>query len=262
MGYEDINIDLMCGLPEQSSKSWHATLIQTLGLSPTHVCVFPVSVRHPGIPLFKSQTKLPTPNKTRRMYDEAVEILIDAGYERTTRHNFVRPGFEYRYERMIAELRPLIGLGANSISYAKDCIYRNHSDLSLYASAISDTSLPIRAGHIFEEPERLHNYAVRQIEYLCLSGDDFKRSFGMPLESSLKSEIELLQAFGLARMVGDDLCLTEDGIYFTSAVKRVFFHQSAWDRLNEMSVDDFKIERGVLPIINDVTNFRNLIDFR
>lgn len=249
VGYEDVNIDLMCGLPEQTPESWHETIVQTANLYPAHVCVFPVSVRHPGIPLFKKQTLLPAPDKTRRMYDQAVEILIDAGYERTTRHNFVRSGFEYRYERMIAELRPLIGLGANSISYARDCIYRNHSDLSLYASSVGDGELPIRSGHLFEEAEKPNNYAVRQIEYLSLSGDDFKRSFGMPLESALNSEIELLREFGLARMAGEDLLLTDDGIYFTAAVKRVFFHQSAWDRLGGMSSEDFKIERGLLPVL-------------
>ena len=244
VGYDDVNIDLMCGLPEQSPTSWSGTVLQTIALNPTHVCVFPVSVRHPGIPLFKKQDQLPPKDKTRLMYDEAVQALLAAGYRRTTRHNFVKPAFEYRYERMIAELRPLIGLGANSISYAKDCIYRNHSDLSVYESSVRESRLPVRSGHLFESVEQPHNYAVRQIEYLYLSGQDFERSFGTPLESALNSEIDILQEFGLARMMGKDLILTEDGIYYTSAVKRVFFHQSAWNRLQEMSNEDFQIERG------------------
>ena len=250
VGYDDMNIDLMCGLPEQSSESWHETIVQTLNLCPAHVCVFPVSVRHPGIALFNKHTLLPPADRTRQMYDEAARMLIEAGYRRTTRHNFVLPGFGYKYERMIAELRPLVGLGANSISYAHDCIYKNHSDLSLYASSLSDGGLPIRSGHLFLEAENPHNYAVRRIEYLSLSGEDFKNEFGKPLGSVLSSEIELLQDFGLARMAGEDLYLTEDGIYFTSAVKRIFFHQNAWERLREMRPEEFKIERGLLPILS------------
>jgi hypothetical protein len=71
----------------------------------------------------------------------------------------------------------------------------------------------------------------------------------------MESEIELLREFGLARMVGPDLVLSEDGIYFTSAVKRVVFHPSAWERLSEMTPDDFKIERGLLPVLSSDENF-------
>jgi oxygen-independent coproporphyrinogen-3 oxidase len=246
IGYEDVNIDLMCGLPEQSSQSWRQTLLETTKLYPSHICVFPVSVRHPGIPLFKEKSNLPSVDKTRQMYNEAVQILSNSGYTRTTRHNFVRSGFEYLYERMIAGLSPLIGVGANSISYSRDCIYRNCSDLLQYASAISSNNLPIRSGHLFPEVEKVHNYAVRQIEYLRLRGAAFQKQFGLPLSSVFDEEIQLLEEMGLAELTGQDLALTEEGIYFTSAVKRLFFHESAWNRLHEMKPEDFKIERSSL----------------
>ena len=246
VGYEDVNIDLMCGLPDQSSDSWRETLLETAKLYPSHICIFPVSVRHPGIPLFKEKSALPSLDKTRQMYSEAVQILTNVGYIRTTRHNFVRPGFEYLYERMIAGLSPLIGLGANSISYSRDCIYRNCSDLVQYASAVLDNRLPIRSGHVFPKDEKAHNYAVRQIEYLQLKGADFQKQFGLSLNSVFDAEIRLLEELGLAQLTGQDLDLTEEGIYFTSAVKRLFFHESAWKRLHEMTTENFKIERGSL----------------
>lgn len=253
VGYDDINVDLMCGLPEQSAESWSTTLFETVKLNPSHICVFPVSVRHQGIPLFKNQASLPPPDKTRLMYQEAVQLLCAAGYKRTTRHNFVRPNFEYRYERMIAELSPLIGLGANSISYSKNCIYRNHSDLAEYSSAISSGNHPLRAGHIFDESDSLHNYAVRRVEYLELYNTDFEGRFGLSLSSVFGTEIALLDELNLAHLVDNNLILTEEGVYYTSAIKRTFFHQSAWDRLNEMKPDEFRIERSTFAITQDFT---------
>ena len=178
------------------------------------------------------------------MYQEAVRLLCAEGYERTTQHNFVRTNFDYRYERMIADLCPLIGLGANSISYSKECIYRNHSDLTQYASALTKGNLPTRAGHLFDASESPHNYAVRRIEYLFLNNDDFERQFGLSLRAAFVEEIKLLEEFNLANIADNNLELTEDGIYYTSAVKRTFFHQSAWDRLSEMRPGEFTIERG------------------
>jgi len=246
LGWDNLNIDLMCGVPNQNMESWSATLQLTVDLRPAHVCVFPVSVRHPGTDLFDERGSLPPPNLTRQMYDMAVSCLKEAGYGRTTRHDFVRPGFEYRYERMIAELAPLVGLGANSISYSRDCIYRNYSDLPRYASAIRSGELPLRAGHMFPDDEKPHNWAVRNIEYLRLSGRNFRASFGMSLQEAFGPQIELLGEVGLASMVNGDLVLSEDGVYFTSSVKRLLFHPSAWERFDSMKPEEFVIERETL----------------
>lgn len=244
--FSNFNVDLMCGVLNQTMDSWTATMELTLRLKPAHVCVFPVSVRHPGTHFFDQRSDLPPTEMTRRMYDYAVARLREAGFRRTTRHDFARPGFEYRYERMIAELAPLIGLGANCINYSKDCIYRNHSDLAKYACALRRGEMPVRAGHVFPEEEQPHNYAVRNIEYLRLSGEDFGAQFGAPLQSAFGVQIGLFEELGLARMDGGDLVLTEEGVYFTSAVKRALFHPSAWERFDAMKPEEFVIERGVL----------------
>lgn len=246
IGFLNFNIDLMCGVLNQTMKSWSATMDLALSLKPAHVCVFPVSVRHPGTHFYDQRSDLPPTETTRQMYDLAVARLREVGFKRTTRHDFARPGFEYRYERMIAELAPLVGLGANCINYSQDCIYRNHSDLAKYAAALRKGTLPVRAGHIFPQEERPHNYAVRNIEYLRLCGRDFQNHFGMTLQKAFGLQISLFEELGLARMDGDDLVLTDEGVYFTSAVKRTLFHSSAWERFDSMKPDEFLIERGTI----------------
>ena len=246
VGFHNFNVDLMCGVLNQTMESWLRTVELTLELNPGHVCVFPVSVRHPGTHFYDQRSDLPPTETTRRMYDLAVSRLREAGFRRTTRHDFARPGFEYRYERMIAELAPLVGVGANCINYSCDCIYRNQSDLAKYAAALRRNELPVRAGHFFPEEERPHNYAVRNIEYLRLSGQQFANRFGMSLQASFGLQVDLFEELGLAHMTDGDLVLTEEGIYFTSAVKRAFFHPSAWERFETMKPEEFEIERGVL----------------
>lgn len=242
-GFDDFNLDLMCGLPNQQMESWTRTVQQAVSVRPSHVCIFPVSVRHPGIPLYRKRSLLPSPDETRRMWNVAVTALLDAGYRRTTRHNFMRPGFKYRYEHMIAHLSPLIALGANSVGYSEDFIYRNHSNLHKYARAVESGEWPVRAGHEFLGNERMHNYAVRRIEYLGLDGDDFNSRFGKSIESVFAHQLSLLNDRGLCTVKNGDVHLTEDGVYFTAAVKRAFFHPSAIARYTGMTPDELTIER-------------------
>lgn len=79
-----------------------------------------------------------------------------------------------------------------------------------------------------------------------MSGKDFERRFSKPLRSAFQVQIGLLEEMGLAFMDGEDLVLTEEGVYFTSAVKRAFFHPSAWERFESMRPEEFVIERGTL----------------
>jgi hypothetical protein len=84
-----------------------------------------------------------------------------------------------------------------------------------------------------------------------LDGKDFTRQFGRSLREAFPQEIGLLEEFRLARMRNGDLELTGDGVYFTAAVKRTFFHPSAWERFAAMRPEEFKVDRGTFdPVQN------------
>lgn len=252
VGFDNYNIDLICGLPEQAEDCWRETYRQVAGLQPPHVCVFPVSVRHQGIALYGQRDTLPPPERARQMYEEAHHYLAGLGYERTTRHNFRRVGQDFVYERMMACQRPLIGLGAHSISRAAQCVYKNHSHLGKYADAIANSELPIQNGHVFPVEEQPHDFAVRQLEHLRLDGREFAARFGASLTDTFRDEIRLLEEYGLGRVKAGDLELTDYGVYHTASVKRLFFHSSAWDRIEEMTPEQFKVERGLFATLNDL----------
>ncbi len=251
-GFDDFNVDLICGLPDQTDQSWQDTYREILRLRPTHICVFPVSVRHEGIALYRKRATLPPPSRSRLMYESARMELAQAGYERTTRHNFRLQQYDCTYERMMAQLTPVIGLGAHAVSQSKDCIYKNHSHLAKYEGQVSRGELAVLTGHVFPPYERLNNYAVRKVEYLHLDGKEFAGQFGMRLTDVFSQEIALLDEFGLVRMNGDDMELTPDGVYYTAAVKRTFFHPSAWERFAKMQPGDFQIERGVFGEVSEL----------
>jgi len=68
----------------------------------------------------------------------------------------------------------------------------------------------------------------------------------MSLQEAFGPQTELLGEVGLASMVNGDLVLSEDGVYFTSSVKRLLFHPSAWERFDSMKPEEFVIERETL----------------
>ena len=124
-GFDNLNLDLIFGLPEQSLESWKSTLSLVLGLRPEHFSLYALTLEH-GTPMAhwveRGLMKEPEPDLAADMYELAGEMLEASGYRqyeisnwavedrlgwRTCRHNL-------QYWRGL----PYLGLGAGAHGYA------------------------------------------------------------------------------------------------------------------------------------------------
>ncbi|MHC5058284.1 MAG: hypothetical protein ACYTKD_26815 [Planctomycetota bacterium] len=160
------------------------------------------------------------------MYWHARDAFLSAGYGQATRHSFEMPGRRYQYEFHYSLGTPLLGLGANSISYVPEFIYKNVSELDAYASAIRKGELPAQSGlDLAASGEEANNYMVKRLTYLSVDKADFRRRFGQDIEHLYPEQTEALVEAGLVETDSEELRLTETGIYYTALVKRCFFGQ-------------------------------------
>ena len=118
-GFDNVNLDLMYGLPQQSLAQWQDTMAQTLALAPEHLSLYSLTLEE-GTPLRRwvEQGRLPEPDPdlAADMYDFACAALLDAGYHHYEISNWCRPGRES--EHNLAYWRNLhwlgVGPGAHS----------------------------------------------------------------------------------------------------------------------------------------------------
>jgi oxygen-independent coproporphyrinogen-3 oxidase len=119
-GIENLNVDLIFGLPPQVGRDWEADLIQLLELDLPHLSLYGLSVER-GTPLSKAveEGKISHPREEdyRRQFLEAHRMLSEAGYSHYEVSNFAKPGFESRHNRVYWEGGPYLGLGASAHSF-------------------------------------------------------------------------------------------------------------------------------------------------
>ena len=101
MGFKNINIDLMFGIPEQSMKMWKDTVRQAIFQRPTHISLYSLQVEE-GTEMYEHiyQTGKyePTAEETdREMYHIALKMLKAAGYKHYEISNAALPGYESRH---------------------------------------------------------------------------------------------------------------------------------------------------------------------
>ena len=97
-GFDNISLDLMYGLPNQTCEQWEQTLRHVLRLRPEHMSCYGLKVER-GTPLwnYKEAVNLPSDDVQADMYLDAVRILQEAGIFQYEISNFARHGFESRH---------------------------------------------------------------------------------------------------------------------------------------------------------------------
>ena len=121
--FENISIDLMCGIPTQTDAIFEASLRCAVELDIPHVSIYPLSVED-GTPLAKAIRRGRFPriddDDEARHMELASRILTEAGLVRYEVANYARPGFESRHNSAYWEGVPYLGLGTSAATMTQN----------------------------------------------------------------------------------------------------------------------------------------------
>jgi len=119
-GFDNINVDLMYALPNQSPPEWDETVEKIISLAPEHVSTYSLTPA-PGTPLWDAielwQNVLPDEETDREMYYNAIKKLTGAGYKHYEISNFAKPGYECRHNVNCWTMQPYLGFGDGAFSF-------------------------------------------------------------------------------------------------------------------------------------------------
>jgi oxygen-independent coproporphyrinogen-3 oxidase len=204
-GFQNINVDLMFGLPGQTTQQWRTTLEQTIALQPEHVSAYCLTFEE-DTEFFLRQQRGELRNDSdfeAELFEMGMTMLQTAGYQHYEISNYARPGFESAHNRGYWAGDDYLGLGPSAFStigmqrWQNLCDYRSYSDRVLGGSST--------VGAI----ERLTNEAKR-LERVGLA---LRTREGIPAElvrDRATAVAELLR-LGLLRTDNQRLVLTTAG---------------------------------------------------
>lgn len=140
IGFNNLSLDLIYGLPGQTLRSWKYSVDTLLDLRPEHISAYLLSVE-PGTRLFarKSVGKFTeTDDDTvQQMYTYLCNATERAGYQHYEISNFALPGKRAVHNSSYWAFKPYVGLGPAAHSYGSDGLRRiNPSNINAYLSAI------------------------------------------------------------------------------------------------------------------------------
>ena len=129
MAFDNINIDTMFALPDQTIESWTNTLERVKSLAPEHISCYSLIVED-GTPFAKMPLKLPDEETDRQMYYTTREILGD--YNRYEISNYAKEGFECKHNIKYWTRMPYIGFGCGAHSQMNHERFSNEYNIADY----------------------------------------------------------------------------------------------------------------------------------
>ena len=228
VGFKNINVDLMIGLPNQKIMDLKESLNRIIKLQPEHISVYSLIVEE-GTPISKKiqsgELALPNENEERNMYWYVKNTLELNGYIHYEISNFSKPGYESRHNMNCWNQYQYFGFGASAHSYRDITRYSNTTDIEEYIKNIKLGDLA--KNRIIHEIQKEHD---TEKEYMLLglrkiSGvniNDFKAKFVKNPIYLFRNELNKLVDENLIAVDTNTIRLTPKGIDLANLVWEEF----------------------------------------
>jgi len=237
-GIDNINVDLMFGLPWQGLWHWRESIARVVAHEPTHISAYSLTPAE-DTPLWEAleagKIALPSEANDRAMYHEAIKLLAAAGYGHYEISNFAKPGHESRHNVDCWQRKPYLGLGLGAHSFDGGRRWRNTLDMGRYLEVweahAKEGPAPGQYGNVAarEDVEVLSQRdAMAETMFLGLrmtNGVDprlFHKNFGRYLTDCYGRELETLVSKGLITHTPERVALTPLGMDLANRVFEVF----------------------------------------
>lgn len=216
-GFDNVNIDLMYGIPGQTAESWRKTLCEAVRLSPAHISAYSLILEE-GTPLAEKKDTLVLPNEEEEnAFDLYLkETLSQNGYRHYEISNYAREGRECRHNLHYWRNEPYLGFGVSAYSFFGGERYGNGRSFSAY--------LANPMGQIADR-EKVEGDALAyewlMLRFRLAEGvplGAYRETFGVDLLTRYADRVKKYEALGLMRITPTHLCLTEKGMRLSNAI--------------------------------------------
>ena len=186
VGFTNISIDLMYGLPGQTLEQWQHTLQKAFALNLPHFSAYSLLVEPKTvfyIQYNKGKLTLPTEDLEATMYGVLMDEMERHGLHQYEISNFAKDGHASIHNKIYWDNDEYAGFGAGAHGYVNGVRYSNHGPLKKYMEALARGEKPLIHTHDVTRDEQLEEQMFLGLRKTAgVTHADFERKFGEPMQ--------------------------------------------------------------------------------
>ena len=224
IGFKNINVDLMIGLPNQSLGNVHDSLEKIVQKNPEHISVYSLIIEE-NTKMFdlieKGELELPDEDVERKMYWSVKKVLEENGYIHYEISNFSKSGFESKHNANCWNQHEYLGFGIAAHSYFNNIRYSNIDNLRQYIENWKNEQSVYNI--VFHEHQNKDDMmkefmmlGLRKIDGVKIS--EFKEKFVDNPIFVFRNQLNKLVKDGLIEVLDNNIRLSDKGLDLANEV--------------------------------------------
>ncbi len=213
VGFDNINVDLMFALPNQSLQDFEYTLNAAIALGVDHISAYSL-IFEEGTPLYAQMLRKEVIPQTEEldlaMYELAIAKLTEAGYGQYEVSNFAKPARECRHNLCYWNAGEYMAVGPSAHGYVGSTRYWNVRNLGSYLQSLREDKLPTLNSEELLVHDKLFEYTFLSLRATGIECMRMRNEFDIDLASLVHKELPWMINEGYA-VVDDALRLTAKG---------------------------------------------------
>ena len=225
-GFDNISLDLMMWLPQQSVAAWNESVDALIALGPDHASMYLLEI-YPNAPLrdamARGQWSQAPDDDAADMYLSGLDRMDNAGYVQYEISNVARPGRESRHNLKYWTDGEWVGLGCGAHSTRGGVRWKNLPATEEYISTVSSGSAPGCERRVLSADERLEEALFMGLR--LTAGIDLhavRARHGVDVWSRFGEDLQPFVDAGVLNYDGRSVRMTREGMLVSNEVMAVF----------------------------------------
>ncbi|MFH0924531.1 MAG: radical SAM family heme chaperone HemW [bacterium] len=224
--FDNINMDMIFGLPQQSLSHWEKDVLTAVSLEPEHISTYNLTLEK-GSKLYnqieRKELAIPDEEAQLRMYKKVIKILKSANYRHYEISNFAKNFKESQHNLVYWHNLPYIGLGAGAFSYLDDVRYGNEKDITSYINLVKfNKNVRVFEERLSKEKKMGETIMLSLRLIKGISLENFTKRFGIKIEEHYDKVITKLSDDKLINLTKRYMRLSSKGLFFANEVAEAF----------------------------------------
>ena len=221
-GFDNLSLDLMFAVPNQSLSSWESNLNKALEKNPEHLSTYNLTIEQ-GTAFSKLQSNgkliMPDDDHQLELYKRTIERLTKKGFHHYEISNFARRGKECKHNITYWENKNTLGLGAGASSYMNGTRFKNINLPAHYIRQVKEKKIAVEHSETLEPRQAMGETIMLGLRLLQgISIHQFEKRFQISFINLFRNIISSLKEKELVIIEKDYLRLSQKGLFWADSV--------------------------------------------
>ncbi|WP_303005355.1 radical SAM family heme chaperone HemW [Romboutsia ilealis] len=222
VGINNINVDLMYSLPNQSFDEWKETLNKIINLNPSHISAYSLILEE-GTKFYdmylNKEFELNDEEVDINIYNYTIDTLYKNGYHQYEISNYAKEGYECKHNIVYWKCDNYLGLGPGASGYINNYRYSNICDIKGYNKCLEYDKRPIEEKNILSKKDEMEEFIFMGLRMnKGINLDEFYKRFNIGFKHRYNDILDKLKNLNLIIEQNNNIILTQRGREISNTV--------------------------------------------